>query len=105
MNYPLWRFWARAGGCWVAPAQALTLAVLSVLVVSGTLAQVDTRLPPLSYSVWVVDYQGGCLTFNIILFLVYSVLNFGIVQVSFAQLSNRACSLPCSLPYDLSAPW
>ena len=81
------------------------LSIIAVLVVSGTLAQVDSRLPPLSYSVWIVDYQGGCLTFNIILFLVYSVLNFGIVQVSFAQLSNRACSLPCSLPYDLSAPW
>jgi len=75
-----------------------------VLVVSGTLAQVDSRLPPLSYRVWIVDYQGGCLTFNIVLCMVYSMWNFGIVQVRFAQLSNRACSLPCSLPYDLSAP-
>ena len=67
-------------GCWVAPAQALTLAVIAVLVVSGTLAQVsddviispsprlvssrgrmlaqvDARLPPLSYNVWLVDFQ------------------------------------------------
>ena len=28
-----------------------------MLVVTSVLAQVDARLPPLSYSVWLVDFQ------------------------------------------------
>ena len=62
-----------------------------MLVVTSVLAQVDARLPPLSYSVWLVDFQEGCLTFTIVLFMLYAVLNFGIVQVRLEWPRHSLC--------------
>ena len=67
-------------GCWISPAAAparVALGIITVLVVTGQLASVTAKLPPLSYGVWLVDFQFGCLLFNIVSFVLYAVVNFG----------------------------
>ena len=59
-----------------------------MLVVTGQLASVVASLPPLSYSVWMIDFQFGCLLFNIISFSLYAAVNFG-MQVRHRAMAHR----------------
>lgn len=70
-------------GCWIAkgavPAR-VTLAIVTILVVSNTQTALRAQLPKISYSVWLLDFQSGCLIFNLISFILYVLVNFGSQQ-------------------------
>lgn len=53
---------------------------------------IQSRLPPVNYSVWMLDFQFGCMIFNIISFTLYAVVNFGLQQCA---LAAPACSDLC----------
>ena len=54
-------------GCWVAPAAVparVALHIITILVVTGQLASVSATIPSVTYSVWLLDFQYGCMMFN-----------------------------------------
>ena len=70
-------------GCWINPAAApgrIALAILMVLIVANQMASVESSLPKMSYSVWLLDFMSGCLLFNISCFLIYVIVNFGMQE-------------------------
>eukprot|EP01043_Picozoa_sp_COSAG02_P001675 COSAG02_NODE_35_length_49339_cov_20.375102_49_plen_413_part_00 len=79
-------------GCWIAkgavPAR-VTLAIVTILVVSNTQAALRVQLPKISYSVWLLDFQMGCLIFNLMSFVLYVLVNFG------SQQKDSFVSIPC----------
>ena len=70
-------------GCWIAkgavPAR-VTLAIVTILVVSNTQVALTAQLPKIHYSVWLLDFQSGCLVFNVVSFILYVLVNFGSQQ-------------------------
>jgi len=67
-------------GLFIDPAAApgrIALGVLMVLIVSNHMAAFKSRLPKVSYAVWLADFMFGCMILNIFCFFTYVLVNFG----------------------------
>jgi len=68
-------------GSWISATAApgrIALAVICVLIVTNNYAAVKKELPPLGYSVFLMDFLFGCAMFNVAAFVVYALINFGL---------------------------
>ena len=70
-------------GVWIdaeaAPAR-VALALLMILIVMTQIEMVESKLPNVSYHIWLADFQLGCLIFNILCFFSYVLVNYGARQ-------------------------
>ena len=68
-------------GFWIdahaAPAR-VTLAILMVLIVVTKMESVAGGLPDVGYHIWLLDFQLGCLIFNVASFVIYVLVNLGL---------------------------
>ena len=74
-------------GCWMdrraAPAR-VTLSTVAVLVAT-TKHNALGRTLPVAREIWLVDFQFGCLMFNVFGFIIYALVNFGMQQDNHLQ--------------------
>ena len=65
-------------GFWIdahaAPVR-VSLAILMVLIVVTKMESVAGGLPDVGYHIWLLDFQLGCLIFNIASFVIYVLVN------------------------------
>ena len=67
-------------GSWINPSAApgrIAVAIISVLIVANNYNSVKDRLPPVTYTVFFMDFLLGCAFFNAATFVLYALTNFG----------------------------